>query len=151
RSGLGALHRHSGMCFERFRNKSEKTKQRLPKGGCESIVGVGVITEEWRDHIELQSVLDRFSGWIERRTAPYCANRALELVGVHRGQKAIVVEIIKRFVDAIEVLEVGEDQELALGKSFGLVHRQRPGGALIIGLSRRAECEQHDHNSTGNE
>jgi hypothetical protein len=61
-----------------------------------------------------------------------------------------VIKIIKRFMDAVEILEIGEHQELALGKSFSLVNGQGSGIIFIVRLSKTAECKQQYYRYTGN-
>jgi hypothetical protein len=61
-----------------------------------------------------------------------------------------VIKIVKWFVDAIEILEICEYQELALGKPFGLVDGQWSGVVFIARLSKTTECKQQNRGRTRN-
>src|SRR6516162_52730 len=53
-------------------------------------------------------------------------------------------------MNAIEILEIGEDQQLALGKPFGLVNGQGSNIVFIARLSKATECKQQNHGRTRN-
>jgi hypothetical protein len=69
----------------------------------------------------------------------------LEFICVRRSNLPVVVKIVKRFMDAIEILEIGEYQQLPLSKPFGLVDGQWSGIICIARLSKTAECKQQYH------
>jgi hypothetical protein len=69
----------------------------------------------------------------------------LEFVRVHGSYQAIVVKIVKRLVNTIEILEVGKYQELAISKPFGLVYCQRPGSVAFCVVGESSKREQKNH------
>jgi hypothetical protein len=78
------------------------------------------------------------------------ADRALKFIGVHCGNLPIVIKVVKRFVDAIKILEVGKDEELALSKPFSLVNGKWSNIVFIAGLSKATECKQQNRGRTRN-
>jgi hypothetical protein len=52
----------------------------------------------------------------------YSADGALKFCGVHRSNLAIVVEIVKRLVNAGKLLTIGKYQQLVFAETFGLIH-----------------------------
>jgi hypothetical protein len=76
------------------------------------------------------------------------ADRTLKLIRIRRRHLSVVIEIVKWLVNAIEILEIREDQELALGKPFGLVNGQGSNIVFIARLSKTAECKQQNRRRT---
>ena len=73
------------------------------------------------------------------------ADWTLEFVCVHRRHLSVVIKVVKGFVNTVKILEVSEDQELALSKTLGLVDGQGSGIVFIARLCKTAECKQQYH------
>src|ERR1700704_4508990 len=139
-TGLRTLHRDCRIGLKRFWNEPEQPKQRLAQSRRERVIRIRVIPEEWRDYIHLKRILNGSSRRIECRPAAHGTDGALEFIGVHCRHLSVVVKVVKWFVDTIEILEIGEYQQLTLSKSFSLVDGKWSGFVLIARLSKRAEC-----------
>ncbi|HEY7404750.1 MAG TPA: hypothetical protein VIB39_14595, partial [Candidatus Angelobacter sp.] len=82
--------------------------------------------------IELLHLLKLVTGGADGGLVPYGADRTLEFCRVHGRDFAVVVQIVKRLVNAGKLLAVGEDEQLVFAEAFCLIYRK---------LLRRHRCD----------
>ena len=141
RPGLGALHRHAGRRIEGI---GDEAKQALECGRQfrRRCLAVTVRIEERHDHVQRLGVRNRPSCGIERGPAADDAARRLELAGIDCRGQAVVVQIVERFVHALEVHEIAERQQALIAIRIGLMQVKglREESAAEISAEARTEA-----------
>src|SRR5262245_15180049 len=109
------------MVLESVGDKTEQGLERGAKFRSERrLAHIGL--KERSDYIQLDHFLDGLAGGSDGRLPADDATRALEFGGIHCGNLAVVVEIVKRLVNTGKVLSVGKGQKLVFAEPIGLVH-----------------------------
>ena len=96
------------MCLEGFRDKAEQIQQNLPQSWVEGMVGIFVIAKEGNNNPQFLHLTDWSTGRINSGLLADYADRPLKFLRIYCGKFAVMVEVLKRLVSAVILLEIGE-------------------------------------------
>src|SRR5437879_4291609 len=127
-----------GVSFPSLRHKAEKADQRGPKSGaaefarpapvrtghCIGRVLIVVHRKHWYEDVQVGRVFDASAGWVLRGLSYGLANWGLHFVWVRLCQNSVEIEIHRRLIDTVEVLQVGKCHQTIVSESVGLILRE---------------------------
>jgi len=84
---------------------------------------VRIAAEHRHEDIKMRRVLDVAAGRVGRRFGDDLANRRLHFVRIRLRLDPVEIEVHKRLVDAVEILQIAERDEASVAEALRLVRR----------------------------